>query len=450
LRFPTIKDFLPGLQVRVKTTHFCNTIVAPITGAPPAAVSWVRLSGQDAWEIAAKVFVDWPNPVAPRFATYGRFSFADDGLAIPFEQGHSYTGEQSVELSVHGSRAAVANLVDACIAAGATLAEPGEFTLRAFMNGRIDLTQAEGVRDTCEAVTDRQLRAGARLREGRLSVDIANMRDSLIGLLAALEASVDFSEDIGEFDRANAASVITSVLERVAALIRTQPMGNIVRQGVRIAIIGPPNAGKSTLMNCLLGRERSIITAVPGTTRDFIEESAQWNGIPIVLVDTAGLRETSDPVESIGVSRSRDQANSADEAWYVYDAAIGWTDDDEKLVSQLSRTRIVGNKSDLAKPIRGDAISANTGSGVPELLATTMQPYESLGDGVWINERHEGSLRNAEEALTSLLGELEGDRPDDLLSVLLSQAIADLGEITGETASPDMIEKIFRGFCLGK
>jgi tRNA modification GTPase len=227
-------------------------------------------------------------------------------------------------------------------------------------------------------------------------------------------------------------------------------MGRIVRNGIRIAIIGPPNAGKSTLMNRLLGMERSIVTPIPGTTRDFIEETAQWKGIPIVFVDTAGMRTTSDPVESIGVERSRDQARSADECWYVYDAAVGWTEHDGQLTSQLGKVRIVGNKSDIAHPTHGEPISAGTGFGVAELLEATMRPYEHVQDGVWINDRHEGSLKNADEAVTSLLNELEGDRPDDLLSVLLSQVIADLGEITGETASTDMIEKIFRGFCIGK
>src|SRR2546423_1219259 len=228
-----------------------DTIVAPITGTQPAAVAVIRVSGSEAWSIAAKVFLAWPATPETRRATYGRFTTGDDGLALPFEEGHSYTGEQSVELSCHGSPASVRALVEACIQAGARAAAPGEFTQRAFLNGRIDLTEAEGVADTVNALTEAQLRLANLQREGALHKEVSALRDRVLKLLAAVEASVDFEEEIGPFDGASAITELDDLISRTEGLLKTAQVGHIMRKGLRVAIVGPPNAGKSSLFNAI-------------------------------------------------------------------------------------------------------------------------------------------------------------------------------------------------------
>ena len=426
-----------------------DSIVAPITGAPPAAVAWIRISGADAWEIASRVFRPWSPE--PRRVLYGKFESGDDGLAIPFLAEHSYTGEDAVELSMHGSRASVQAAIEACLAAGARLADPGEFTLRAFLNGRIDLSQAEGVRESCEALTDRQLRLGARLREGSLSQEVAAVRKIFTALLAGVEASVDFSEEIGDFDRVAAQQDLDIAARRIDCLLEASTVGRVVREGFRIAIVGPPNAGKSSLLNALLREERSIVTEIAGTTRDYVEEAADFDGIPVVLIDTAGLRESHDQVESIGIQRSRAQASRADAIWYVYDASEGWQDHDEREVGGFDRpVTILANKSDLARGDRGLVVSSVTRDGLPDLIAKVKADAGVDEAQPLINRRHEPILREVREAIDELGYAMESDAPDDLLSVLLHQAISCLGVITGETASTDMIERIFADFCIGK
>jgi tRNA modification GTPase len=426
-----------------------DTIVAPITGPPPAAVAWVRVSGPEAWRIGAEVFSPWPNEPTPRTVLYGRYATGDDGLAIPFEAAHSYTGEDAVELSMHGSRASIHSAVEACLAAGARLAEPGEFTQRAFLNGRIDLSQAEGVRESCEAFTAAQLRLASRLREGVISQEVIRIREDLIRLLSGIEASVDFSEEIGDLDRVQAAEVCNRLLFSIDRLLMNAESGRILREGFRIAIVGPPNAGKSSLLNALLGAERAIVTDTPGTTRDYIEEQADFGGVPVVLIDTAGLRESDDAVESIGVQRSRTVASQADLVWYVYDGSIGTVTEDE--VAAFDRpVRLVANKADLGTSGPGLPVSALTGDGLAGLVQEVREQVDLDVAVPLINRRHETILLTARDTLETFEHALENEGADDLLSVLLSQTIIQLGEITGETAAPDMVERIFHDFCIGK
>ncbi len=332
---------------------FTDTIVAPITGNQSAAVAWVRISGPEAWRIASVVFKAWPTEPVSHRAVFGAYIYGDSGLALPFETGHSYTGEQSVELSLHGSTVSVRNLVESCLANGARLAEPGEFTLRAFLNGRLDLTQAEAVRDTVDAKTDGQLRAANFNRKGVLRREVSALREGVLTLLARVEASVDFSEEIGDLDRDHMARRRSrAILEGLDRLLGTADAGMIVRNGYRIAIVGPPNAGKSSLLNALLGEDRSIVTAIAGTTRDYVEEVLEVAGIPVILIDTAGLRSTEDLVETIGIERTRSIASNADEVWYLYDAASGWTpeDDDDRPQAMDRPVIILANKTDLRAP----------------------------------------------------------------------------------------------------
>ncbi len=428
-----------------------DTIVAPITGTQPAAVAWVRLSGPEAWSIASKVFKGWPLEPNSHRAVFGTYIYGDSGLALPFAENHSYTGEQSVELSIHGSRVSVRNLVEACRAEGARMAEPGEFTLRAFLNGRMDLTQAEAVKDTVDAQTDEQLRAANFNRKGVLRREVTVIREKVLSLIVRVEASVDFSEEIGELDKPAMKADVLSVREHLDRLVATAESGKLLRHGFRIAIVGPPNAGKSSLMNVLLGEDRSIVTDVAGTTRDYVEEVLEVGGMPVILIDTAGLRPTNDLVESLGIQRTHTMAANADAVWYLYDASCGWQSTDQNTIDSFDRpVEVIANKIDLADPTVGRPISTQTRQGLAELLGSLTEQIQLSPDGPLINLRHKPLLEQAGKSLSECVAAIDAEAPDDLLSVLLADAACHLGEVTGETATPDMIERIFHDFCIGK
>ncbi len=432
-------------------THF-DTIVAPITGPGSGAVAIVRVSGPDAWRIASEVFDPWQP--APMKAVYGRYGHGDDGIALPFKEGQSYTGEEAVELSIHGSTESVRELVNSCIDAGARIAEPGEFTQRAFLNGRIDLTQAEAVRDTIEARTEAQLRLANFQRDGSLRRKVESLRGVIGRVLASIEAAVDFSEEIGELDLPLAIASLCDTLGAIDSLLETNRASRILRQGLRVAIVGPPNAGKSSLLNAILGTDRAIVTEVPGTTRDFVEEEIELNGIPVVLIDTAGLRDSNDRVELIGIERTRAIVAAADHVWYVYDSSIGWSEKDLSFVelhcSESRPVTVLANKCDLAEGEVGIPVSAATSEGLASLIQSLPIEAGLEHREIAINSRHAEHLASARESLDTAIRTLRVDRPTDLATVLLQEALAELGQITGETASPDMISRIFSNFCIGK
>lgn len=431
-----------------------DTICAPITGRDPAAVAIVRLSGPEAWGVARALFGGLPPAPETHRAYYGLYRNGDDGLATCFAPGHGYTGEESVELSVHGSPAAVRALVAACVEAGARMAEPGEFSLRAFMNGRIDLTQAEGVRDAVAAATDAQLRAALALRRGELRRACESIAHVVLAVLAEVEARVDFSEEVGDLDSEVSAAMLARAAEQLDAWLATASRGRLLRRGVRVAIVGPPNAGKSSLFNALVGRDRAIVTDQPGTTRDTVEESVELAGVPCVLVDTAGLRDAYEEPERIGIERSRAATESADHVLYVYDADARWGDDDERSLRAVARpTSVVANKADLQPcPTHGIPVSALAGTGLQALLDTLAQAVlgAPMDGSPAIDERHESALREAREALAEASATLRTDAPIDLACVHLRTALHALGSVTGATASADVVDALFSRFCLGK
>lgn len=432
--------------------HHAETIVAPVTGMQRAAVAWVRLSGPEAWAIASRVFDPWPAEPESHRAYHGAYSTGDEGLAMPFPPGRGYTGEEAVELSLHGSPASVRALVQACLATGARMADPGEFTLRAFLNGRIDLSEADGVRETVEAATDAQLRAANALRQGRLREEVSALRERLAGVLAAVEASVDFGEEVGEFDRARGLAELAGVAEALERLKARASAGAVLRAGLRIAIVGRPNVGKSSLLNALAGSERAIVTDLPGTTRDALEVMCDLGGVPCLLTDTAGVRDTDDPVERIGVEIARRSAGAADRVWLLYDAAEGWTPEDQAVADEVPDALVVAAKADLRPEVElGTPVSSKTGLGLGALEADAAAALESRDPAdLFVGVRHAPLVREALEAVRRAAATLDTQLPDDLASVDLREAISALGEITGETASAELLERIFRDFCIGK
>lgn len=359
-----------------------------------------------------------------------------------------------MEFSIHGSVASTRALLDTLCKAGARLAGPGEFTLRAFMNGRLDLTRAEAVRDTIEALTAAQLANATLLLSGALNDRVTALRESVLQILAEVEARTDFGEELGELDRVPARRVIAETCDAVSELVSTIRPGRILREGLRVAIVGLPNAGKSSLLNALCGSDRAITSPHPGTTRDYIEAEVDIEGVVCTLVDTAGLRISESEVEQVGIERARSIAEGAHLVLYVYDAASGWTEGDQsQFVSLSGSVLVVANKCDVvaSRVSPGVPVSAALGTGLGLLGREILK---SVGYGAsdlpLVAPRHGPLLQSAEAALLDTLNALDHDLPDDLLAVTLRSAITSLGEIVGLDVSPDVLDDVFAGFCIGK
>jgi tRNA modification GTPase len=401
--------------------------------------------------------VDQSSPLTP----------LDEALVVVMRAPHSYTGEDVVEFHCHGGTLVLQTVCEALLRHGARMAEPGEFTKRAFLNGRLDLTQAEAVLDTIRAKTAGSLRIAQSQLRGTLSKEIDQMRDLLIGLLAHVEAAIDFTEEDLVFVPTEQLLVgLQSTVTTIARLLQTCEEGRILREGVTVAIVGRPNVGKSSLLNALLSTDRAIVTPIPGTTRDVLEEVLNIRGVPMRLLDTAGVRETSDLVEQEGVRRTRTAMEEAELLLVLLDGSCALTGDDRKLLAEHhEKTRIVVvNKSDLpavltqadlAEPDSPVWISAKTGAGLDALRdrmrnAVLRSDFEPGETAIVTRLRHRAALLKAHESLLSATASVESRLSGEFIAMDLRAAIDALGEITGAVTTDDILDRIFRDFCIGK
>lgn len=451
-----------------------DTIVAIATPPGRGAIGVVRMSGPQAPQIAADL-AGRAEPFPPRHATFTRLALhaaadiGDEVVVISFAAPHSATGEDCVEISAHGSPVVLAGILRAATQAGARLAEPGEFSLRAFLHGKRDLVQLEAVADLVEAVTPRQARVAFDQLQGTLTTVIRTIESDLFDLVARLEASLDFPDEGYHFvEPDEAARALDRVLERLETLLADAARGRLVREGAIVTLTGAPNVGKSSLFNALLNANRAIVTPVPGTTRDLLTERADLQGLSIALVDTAGLRPTEDLVEQEGVRRAEGSLAVSDLVLVVLDRSRAWTDDDTRVVSvTASRPRvIVVNKIDL--PPAWDRVAGVPPGEIVETSVRTGENLAALGDRivahlsrapVWRDEplvtnvRHTVLLEQARAALRrarAAAGQADGALPEEFLLADIQEAEERLQQITGRRCSEDLLRHIFERFCIGK
>jgi len=443
-----------------------TTIVAVATPAGTGAIALIRISGPDAVQVAdlatdGKVSTQTPGYHRHCHIRNANGDTLDDGLLTWFPAPNSYTGENCVEFTGHGGILITREVLARFLSCGAVLAAPGEFTRRAFLNGKLDLTQAEGVMDLISAQTRLALRAARSQLEGTLGRRTTEARDELLGTLAHLEAWIDFpEEDIDPQTGSQLRSQVRTVLATVDSLLATADQGRVLREGVRTVIFGEPNVGKSSLLNRLLGFERAIVSDTPGTTRDTIEETINLGGIPLRLVDTAGVREARDIVEAEGIQRTVRQIQSADLLLEVADSSRPRPADAVFSGSCAKHLRIL-NKSDLGEHPSWagvDAVRLSCASGYGfDTLSETIRNALHFGEVDWgehavaINARHQASLLHARNGLTAALDLLEDPSADpELAAIDLREALDALGEIPGRVDTEDLLGVIFSRFCIGK
>jgi tRNA modification GTPase len=445
-----------------------DTIVAVSTPPGRGGLGVVRLSGRGAREIAARILhfskpTEWKNWTAVLAELPDSAGKAIDQVVVTFfERPHSYTAEDVVEISCHGSPVILRHAVERACESGARLAEPGEFTLRAFLNGRIDLPQAEAVRDLIESTTLYQARIAAQQAEGSVSRRIAPLKSQLIDLISLLEAGIDFAEDdVAVASGEELLRRIDPIAAGIRELIASFGFGRLVHEGLRLAIVGRPNVGKSSLFNRLLEQDRAIVTEIPGTTRDLVSETASLDGIPVKFFDTAGIRKGQNPVETLGIERSFQAMADADLTLVIVDLSAPLDVDDRDLIGRATRQGrylLVGNKCDL--PRRAETseefacVSALTGEGVDELrrrIREAAAPGSSEHEPGFITSiRHEGLLKEALAAMEKGRSAVVDCVPHEMLLLDLYAALHALDGITGATTADDILNRIFSTFCIGK
>ncbi len=446
-----------------------DPIVAIATPFGESAIGMVRLTGRGVLEIAQRHFKT-SKPIKPRYAHYGELldekgEVLDEGVLVYYKAPHSYTGEDMVEISLHGNPLILKKAVELFLKAGCRLAQPGEFTKRAFLSGKLDLTQAEAVAELISAKTDLARKVALRQLQGELSKYIRPLRESLLELCAYVEADIEFSEeDIPTLSKEQVIELVSKVIEGIDKLLKTAKTGKLIREGIKLAIVGKPNVGKSSLFNALLKEDRAIVTDIEGTTRDFIEESLNLRGIPVRLIDTAGIRQTSDPVEKIGVQRSLKKIEEADVILFVVDASSSLTEEDLRIYETVKNRDliVVLNKIDLGEVVpleifKGHSIikvSALTGTGLQNLEEEILKKAGAIaqeGLNIYVSLRHEELLRKSKEVLESFLERYrEEDISPEIAMLDIREASDYLGEIVGEVTTEDILGNIFSRFCIGK
>lgn len=428
-----------------------DTIVAPATPPGRSALAIVRIDGP----LCNTILQSLSQSALPgvRVATRTFLSEIDECVAIRYEAPHSFTGNDLVELTLHGNPLLVGTVVEACVGLGARMAEPGEFTERAVLNGKLDLVQAESIADLINARTALQAKLSLSNLEGTLSRTASAIRQTLLEVISRLEAGLDFSEEGYEFiTRGEARSRIDDALRDVVAMRETYRRGRATREGLSAVILGRPNAGKSTLLNRLVGSDRAIVTPVPGTTRDIVRETIEIGGLPVTLADTAGLRESADLVEGIGIERARAAARAADVVLYLVDGITGLTPEDRAELSALENVLVVHTKADLA-PRPGLSISAVFDHGIDDLLQRLdelVRDAYAAPEGALVNERQRAAVSECEDGLLAARGAVDGGMDEQMIVVDLYRAANALGVLTGAVTREDVLTEIFGKFCIGK
>ena len=455
-----------------------STVAAISTAYGVGGIGVIRISGEESLSIADKVFDPYVGEkgnciknLGGYRAKYGKITQKgepiDDAVVLVFRAPNSYTGEDVVEISCHGGLYITKKVLRAVLDAGAVLAEPGEFTKRAFLNGKMDLSQSEAVMDLISAKGERANKIAFRMKEGYSSEKISEIKEKITDIMAALSVWADYPEDdIPQVDEKMLKNNISEIISMLDEMIKNYDMFKAVKEGVKVAIVGRPNVGKSTLMKCLSGSQKSIVTDIPGTTRDAIEESIMIGDIPVILVDTAGIRETDDTVEKIGVERAKNHMKDSEITFVVLDASSEISFQDKKILEDIDSKKsiIILNKCDESQKINKADLSTykaeivelsalkNTGMDELKKCVENLVGVSKLdpADVVISNERQLASLKNAENILEKSLEELDLGMTLDAVTVLLQDALEMFMEFTGETVSEAVINKVFSKFCVGK
>jgi tRNA modification GTPase len=455
-----------------------DTIAAVATSIGEGGIGIIRVSGLHSLKMVSTIFKGKNNRSLENIKSYTmryghvidrESSEIIDEVIVSYMKGpRSFTAEDTVEINCHGGVIATNRVLQEVIKAGARLAEPGEFTKRAFLNGRIDLSQAEAVIDIIRAKTELSMKSALAQSEGRISREIRILRNKLLGIIAHIEATVDYPEDDLEDTTSRiTSSQLSSVLKEIEKLLSSADEGKILREGLDTVIIGKPNVGKSSLLNALLMETRAIVTEIPGTTRDVIEEFMSIDGVPVKIIDTAGIRETEDIVEKIGVEKSKEKINEADLIILMLDVSRGLDIEDLEIIDYIKDRKYVVllNKSDLPNMLNKGELSGLNSQFIIEVSAKTGEGLDRLKDAIKhlffkgevtskdamiTNARHKQALIRAKEGCTAALEALKNTSAIDLASIDARNAWMSLGEITGETLEEDIIDKIFSEFCVGK
>ena len=443
-----------------------KTIATISTPIGSGAIGIIRMSGDKALEIAAKMFTTKKLnsflEATPNYMYYGTISTStikDMVLAVYFKAPASYTGEDLVEFQCHGGIRLVEEIFKGCLENGAGVADKGEFTKRAFLNGKISLSDAEGIIDMINAESISAINAGYRLSKGGISDKLSQIQDKILYCVSQLEASLDYPDEMEDESKIDCNKELSQDLIDLKNLLNTSNVGGYIKKGISVAIVGIANVGKSSLLNKLLGRERAIVTNIAGTTRDSIEESIEVNGILLKLIDTAGIRETEDVVESIGVERSLEAAKSSDIVVFITESGRELNSEEKDILEKIKDKKFIKvyNKSDKVAPLSnqndGIVISAKKGEGIDLLKESIVNTFVTNGidssSVVITNQRHAEAIRKAINFIEETLKTLD-TQPLELTLVDLRNAYFTLGEITGNCATEDIIDNIFAKFCLGK